>query len=315
MPILQIIANPLLRCLSGFLHIAPLKTRLGGVSTITAKIFGLHAFTDERFAILRNGLKLPVRLSDYNGRMLYLFGTPDPKVICVCRTLLHQGDLFLDIGANYGTVGLLSHDVLGKDGAIHFVEPQPELSNIIRDAIQSISIPNAHIHNCGMWDEDGELTLMKPYKHTGAASISDSRSSDSTNGESIRVPVRAIDAFIDEHVGGRPFAAKVDVEGAEPRILPAILAHPTLRFVLFECNIQEVRDHAWELISDKKLAFFGLSKHLFVTRLKAICTRDELERVHDVVAVRMDPDRVLTGEFHPSKLRIMLDSYKFGCPV
>ena len=278
------------------------------MSTVTAKVFGLHAFTEERFATLRNGLKMPIRLSDYNGRMLYLFGTPDPKIICVCRTLLHDGDVLLDIGANYGTVGLLSHDVLGNDGALHFVEPQPELCKAITDAVNSISIPNAHIHNCGMWDEAGELTLTRPDKHTGAASISDSASSNAQGGESFSVPVRAIDAFIEEHVGSKSFAAKVDVEGAEPRILPTILAHPSLRFVLFECNIQEVRDHAWELITDKKLAFFGLSKHLFVTRLKAIRTREELERVHDVVAVRMDPDRAPNGEFHPSKLRSMLDS-------
>tara|TARA_R110002072_G_scaffold42064_5_gene117570 strand:- start:6961 stop:7884 length:924 start_codon:yes stop_codon:yes gene_type:complete len=298
------IANPLLKCLSVCLHTLPIKTRLGGISTVTKKVFGLGEHHDVRTATLRNGLKLPVRLSDYNGRMLYLFGTPDPKVISVCQSLLNPGDVFLDIGANFGTVGLLSHTSLEPGGSMHFVEPQPELCKAIRGAIESGSIKDAQVHNCGMWDEDGELTLNRPDQHTGAASISDSGSE--AGGESFQVPVRAVGSFLEETVGEASFGAKVDVEGAEPRILPTILAHPTLRFVLFECNIPEVREHAWELISNKKLAFFGLRKNLLSTRLFAIHTREELDRVHDVLAVRTNPDSVPQGDFHPSKLAAML---------
>lgn len=302
MPIPRIIANPLLKCLSACLHASPIKTRLGGISTVTAKVFGLRSFAEERTATLRNGIKMPIRLSDYNGRMLYLFGTPDPKVVSVCQELLNPGDVFLDIGANYGTVGLLSHEAIGAQGAMHFVEPQPELCKVIEASIDSVPIPNAHVHNCGMWDEDGELTLSRPDKHTGAASLAKT----SEGGDSFQVPVRAVDSFLSEVVGDRPFGAKVDVEGAEPKILPAILAHPSLRFVLFECNIPEVRDHAWELIEAKKLVFFGLSKHLFRTRIRAIHSLEELRQVHDVLAVQMDASSVPVGEIHPRKLAELL---------
>lgn len=302
MPLPHAIADPLLYLLSVGLHASPLKTRLGGISTLVAGVFGLHGCTEVRTAKLRNGIELPVRLSDYNGRMLYLFGTPDPKVITVCRTLLRPSDVFLDIGANFGTVGLLSHDAVGAGGAVHFVEPQPELARIIGDATASLPVETVKVHNCGIWDSDGELTLSIPDKHTGAASLAVS----AQNGSSITVPVRAIDSFLSETAGDRPFGAKVDVEGAEPRILPSILNHPGLRFVLFECNIPEVRDHAWDLASQGKLAFFGLSKHLFSIRLKSVRSREELDRIHDVLAVRMDPARAPEGEFHPSKLAAIL---------
>jgi FkbM family methyltransferase len=297
MPIPRPIADPLLSLLSAALHASPFKTRLGGISTVTAKVFGLHARTEVRTARLRNGIRLPVRLSDYNGRMLYLFGTPDPKVVTVCRTLLRKNDVFLDIGANFGTVGLLSHDAVGPGGRVHFVEPQPELAGIIRNAVAKAGVP-AEVHNCGIWDEDGELTLSIPDKHTGAATLAGNPGA----ARGITVPVRSIASFLDDTVKDRPFGAKVDVEGAEPKILPTILAHPSLRFVLFECNVPEVRAHAWELIGAKRLAFFGLSKHLFSVRLRAVRTRAELDAVHDVLAVRMDPDRAPTGEFHPRAL-------------
>lgn len=302
MPIPDSILNPALRALSSCLHASPLKTRLGGVSTITSKVMGLQSRTEVRTATLRNGIKLPVRLSDYNGRMLYLFGTPDPKIITVCRTLLRPNDAFLDIGANFGTVGLLTHDTVKPGGCVHFVEPQPELAGIIRNAISSVPIPDAHVHNCGIWDADGELTLSIPDKHTGAATLT----GNTSGGTSITVPVRAIDGFLQEVVGERSFGAKVDVEGAEPKILPTILSHPALRFVLFECNIPEVRDHAWELATQKKLAFFGLSKHLFSVRLRSVQSRAELNAVHDVLAVRMNPDHAPAGAFHPRELLSIL---------
>lgn len=291
-----------LRLLSAGLHASPFKTRLGGISTVVASIFDLSTRTEIITATLRNGIQLPVRLSDYNGRMLYLFGTPDPKIVSVCRTLLRPGDIFLDIGANFGTVGLLSYDAVGPGGAVHFVEPQPELAGIIRDAIASVPIPAAYVHNCGIWDCDGEMQLSIPDRHTGAASLA--LTADS--GSKITVPVRAIDTFLAETVGDRPFAAKVDVEGAEPRILPSILVHPHLRFVLFECNIPEVKDHVWDLASQGTSAFFGLKKHLFSTRLRRVRSRTELDAVHDVLAVRMDPERTPKGEFHPKELAAML---------
>ncbi len=298
MPIPRFIANPLLPALSFVLHHAPFKTRLGGISTVLAKVLGLYSMTQQREAVLRNGIRLPVRLSDYNGRMLYLFGTPDPKIITICRSLLRPGDVFLDIGANFGTVGLLSADKLGAQGELHFVEPQPELCAAIRDGIAQANIPNASVHNCGMWDEDGELELSRLREHTGAASFANKVE----DGEKFTVPVLSTQTFLREQVRGRAFAAKVDVEGAEPKILPVLLSDPNLRFLLFECNNPAVREHTWELIQSKQISFLVIMKHLLSTRLRLVESKSELERAHDVLAVNIAHDQIPSGEFHPSKL-------------
>lgn len=299
----RVITDPAIRMLSAGLHASPLKTRLGGVSTLTAWLFGLRSRTEIRTARLRNGIALPVRLSDYNGRMLYLFGTPDPKVVEVCRSLLRPGDVFLDIGANFGSVGLLCHDAVLPGGSVHFVEPQPDLAVVIRDAAASLPAESAQVHNCGLWDSDTEMTLSIPDNHTGAASMVSGAKTAST----VTVPVRAVESFLAQTVGDSPFGAKVDVEGAEPRILPAILAHHQLRFVLFECNSTQVKDRVWELAGQHGLAYFGLNKKLFTVQLRAIRSRNELNAVHDVVAVRIATARAPTGDFHPKKLVAMMD--------
>lgn len=298
MPLPRAISKPVLPVLSFVLHRSPFKSYLGGISTLVAKSLGLYSMTEERLAKLRNGIRLPVRLSDYNGRMLYLFGTPDPKIITVFRTLIEPGSVFLDIGANYGTVGLLIHRCIGEGGEIHFVEPQPELCKHIRGGLDQAGIRNGFVHNCGMWDEDGELELSRPRGHTGAASFA----MTTDDAEKVVVPVRDIKSFLKDHVDERPFVAKVDVEGAEPKILPTLLSDPSMRFVLFECNISSVRDHAWDLIQSKRLTFFVIKKYTFRTRLKKVQSQAELDSGHDVLAARLDPELVPDKEIHPKKI-------------
>ncbi|MFG0315243.1 MAG: FkbM family methyltransferase [Phycisphaerales bacterium] len=302
MPLPRAISKPALPMLSFVLHRSPFKSYIGGISTLVAKALGLYSMTEQRPAKLRNGISLPVRLSDYNGRMLYLFGTPDPKIITVFRTLIEPGSVFLDIGANYGTVGLLIHRCIGEGGEIHFVEPQPELCEHIRGGIDQAGVRNASVHNCGMWDEDGELELSRPQGHTGAASVA----LTTDDAEKVVVPVRDIKSFLQEHVDQRPFVAKVDVEGAEPKILPTLLSDPRMRLVLFECNISSVRDHAWDLIQSKSLTFFVIKKYAFRTRLKKVQSQEELDSGHDVLAARLDPEKIPDQEIHPSKLRAYL---------
>jgi hypothetical protein len=57
-------------------------------------------------ATLRDGAKITVDPSDYDGRILYLFGANDIKVSMNANAFLRSGDVFLDIGANYSAIGL-----------------------------------------------------------------------------------------------------------------------------------------------------------------------------------------------------------------
>src|SRR5688572_9155129 len=103
---------------------------------------------------LRNGLEIEVDARDYNGRMLLMSGTVDPKIVEVCRSLIQQGDVFFDVGANYGVVGLSCADLVGASGEVHFFEPQKELCDRIRRAASGIREASCTIHECGLLDRD-----------------------------------------------------------------------------------------------------------------------------------------------------------------
>ncbi len=292
---------PLLRCAGVVLRLTPIKTRLGGVSTLMCRLFKLQRFTDYVTTTLRSGAKLRVRLSDYNGRMLYFFGTVDPKVISTCQSLLRPGDTLLDIGANHGAVGLQCLTSVGADGSVQFVEPQPDLCKVIEDAIESTSAGNAKVHQIGLWDEDGEFTLQLEGGHTGAASLADTP--EHGDGEGITVKTREIGAFLDETVGDRSFGAKIDIEGAEVKILPEILRRSGFRFAVFECNRDSVREIVHTAADERDLRLFGIEKNLLTVRLRPLTTSDDLSQFHDIVVVAGDGGSDPASPVHPSSLK------------
>lgn len=283
-----------MRAAARFCRALPFRSGIGTISqSVSRRVKGLRSST-ELGCKLRNGVRISARLDDYNGRMLYLFGTPDPKIISICRGLLGRGDVFLDIGANYGSVGLLVHDAVMPGGKVHLVEPQPELGDRIASAISANGLERIVLHRCGLWDEDGEFYITGSRSHTGTASISTEAKSENSQ----RVEVRGIQGFLRDTTDGNPFGVKLDVEGAERRLLPEILSHPDLRFVIFESHDPDVKLFVKEMMAERSRAYFGVSKSLFRTRLFRIHDERDLSAAHDVLAIRIregaDPPRVLS---------------------
>ena len=301
----RFLARVMLPVMSAVLHRAPFKSRLNGATVLTRRYLDLTSFSEPQTAILRNGISFNVRLNNFSGLLLYLFGTPDPKVIETCTALLKPNTTFLDIGANYGTVGLLAHHQLGPEGLIHFVEPQEELCRSIRSVLERYGIGNARVHQIGLWDHDGELVLVVPEHHLGAASVHEPEQGES---EDQRVPGRDIRAFLDETVADRSFAAKIDVEGAEMKLLPAIFERPSLQFTVFECNVAATRDFVWSASERTGIVLFGLAKNMFSTRLQIIRHPERLHAFHDVLALRIDAASVPDRAMHPKVLGRIITS-------
>ena len=110
---------PLARLLSSLMHRLPIAsgtTRLG-FNRLTNALFSRCGNPIE--GVMLNGVRIDVDPNDYHGRILYLFGTNDPKVQAVATGLLRRGDRFLDIGANYSSIGIQMTNVVGQEGQIH----------------------------------------------------------------------------------------------------------------------------------------------------------------------------------------------------
>ena len=62
----------------------------------------MEVMTEPAWAVAPGGFQVSVSLDDYNGRKLWLFGANDWKINRTFNACLFPGDVFLDIGANYG---------------------------------------------------------------------------------------------------------------------------------------------------------------------------------------------------------------------
>lgn len=248
-------------------------------------------------AVLWDGSRMDVDLSDHDGRILYLFGTNDIKVARNTRVFLREGDVFLDIGANHGSIGLYAAAAVGATGEVHLFEPQKKLAERIRTAISGRGYQNVHLHRCGLLDVNAKLTIRMPSNHSGRASFA-AQSEEFSASEDC--DVYEIGPYVAPLLRGRPFGVKLDIEGAEPRVLPWLLAQTNLVFLIVEAN-QNSRT-LFDLVSAAGLRLFGLERRLLQLRLGRIDAFDDMAHYHDVIALRLRADADPPRSGHPQSL-------------
>lgn len=271
------------RLYSTLMHRIPVSSGLTqlGFNRWTNAIFARCG--DPIEAVMLNGVRIDVSPNDYHGRILYLFGTNDPKVQAVAQSLLRRGDRFLDIGANYSSIGIQMADIVGPEGEVHLFEPQPDLCQRVRAAIDQAALTNVHVHSVGLMDQDGEMVLSRPANHSGMATFINA----DDHGDWVKqsIPVHNIATYVPPLINGHPFGVKLDVEGAETSLMPWLLAQPKLRFLIFESahNQQQL----WDMIDGSALKLYGLRRLVHTKQLKRVFAFEQMLEYHDLVAVRL----------------------------
>jgi FkbM family methyltransferase len=290
---------PLLaRLFSKLMHRIPIAgglTRLG-FNRLTNRLFGQCGNPIE--AVMLNGVRIEVDPNDYHGRILYLFGTNDPKVQAVAQGLLRRGDRFLDIGANYSSIGIQMTNVVGQEGQIHLFEPQPELCRRVQAAIDQSAIMNVRLHSVALMDRDGEMVLSMPPHHSGMATLISYSDQDRWLKQTIGV--RDVALYLPPLIDGHSFGVKIDVEGAEVYLMPWLLRQPNLRFLIFESahNQQQL----WEIIAASGLTLYGLRRRVFIKQVQKVESYEQMSRYHDLVAVRLHANGPIPSVASPSEL-------------
>jgi FkbM family methyltransferase len=239
---------------------------------------------DPAMTTLTDGTPIAVSPSDFDGRVLYLFGTNDPKVAATTRTLLSEGDTFLDIGANHATIGFAASHCVGPTGHVHVFEPQKRLGDRIAGAIAAGRFTTMTLHRVGLLDVDGSFELSAPSDHTGMATFV-TQDDASAFGARETCEVRSVSDYVAPLVAGRRFGVKIDIEGAEPRVMPWLLMQPGLRFIIFEAASNSAE--LYQMVCDAGFALYGLARHPVAMRYGLIETQADMGAYHDMVALNV----------------------------
>ena len=171
----------------------------------------------------------------------------EPHVEQVIRRVLAPGSVIVDVGANVGWFAALASSIVGADGHVYAIEPNPDNARLIAHTINRNKLSNVHLVPLAFSDSTGFSTFRSAMGSNGGFLNLDEPSSIDP-GVTIVPTMR-----FDELDVPRVDVIKIDVEGAEPIVFRGAAAtierdHPVIIFE-FSCEMTErvggvaARDH------------------------------------------------------------------------
>ncbi|HZR25423.1 MAG TPA: FkbM family methyltransferase [Vicinamibacterales bacterium] len=187
-------------------------------------------------------LHVVLDVTDQSGFPAYFYGDPyEPLLTAELFAHLHEGDVFVDIGANAGLFTMLAAKIVGATGRVVAFEPHPiaraelvELLHVngVRERVDVVAAALSDAPAAAMplhlADQTGLSTLdptVAPGRH------------HFTYTNSVLVEVTTLDAWMAAHsdLRTRLTMMKIDVEGLEDRVVAGmqetVRSAPRLRIV------------------------------------------------------------------------------------
>jgi FkbM family methyltransferase len=208
-----------------------------------------------RTATVRTADRFRIRVDtrDLIQRSIYFTGRWEDEIASHVRHL-GPGDLFVDVGANVGYFSLLA---ASRGADVIAFEPDPECC-VQLDANALINGYAIDARRLAISDEKGESTLyLAPAENRGGSSLKTGK------GPSLPVPTDTLDAQLD---GRKPTLVKIDVEGAEVRVLRgarALLSSNAPPDIICEVSEFSLK----ELGSSKDELFALMAEHGFACKI------------------------------------------------
>ncbi len=169
---------------------------------------------DKMSAETKDGRKFSVHLKTGMQTTVYFLGEYEKALTEIVKSTLREGDVCLDVGANFGWYTSLFQKYCGKSAEIHAFEPVPPTFEELERNFELMGKPsNVHINNLALGDSFDELTInLFEGLSTGHASLSNQGRDDTISYSCRIVP---LDSYLEEKKVGEVNFVKVDIEGAE----------------------------------------------------------------------------------------------------
>ena len=161
----------------------------------------------------------------------------EPHVEHVLRRFLAPGSVFVDIGANVGWHTFLASGIVGADGLVYAIEPNPDNARLIAHTIHRNELSNVQLVPFALGESTGFAAFRSAIGSNGGLFGQDEF--DYLDPNVTIVPTMRFDDLAIARVD----VIKIDVEGAEPIVLRGAAAtierdHPVIVFE-FSCEMTE----------------------------------------------------------------------------
>lgn len=215
------------------------------------------------------------------GSHILLDGFWEIWLTLFCARNVKRGMTAVDVGANFGYYSVLLAELVGDEGQLISVEPNPHAADFLnrsvdlnglsrRTKIETVALGGAN---------EGEASLYVPHNEPKNASIvSNDFALRSENGRVIKVPVTTLDQLC--ATSERIDFIKIDAEGAEEAIFEGmsetIARHKPI--IVVEFNAGRYGDAGGFL--DRLAAIYGSLRRLDFSGESLPVTRDQLLTVY-----------------------------------
>jgi FkbM family methyltransferase len=157
------------------------------------------------------------KVSDITGMSPWYSGT-EREHQQIFKRLIQSGDTVIDIGANWGLHTLYFSRLTGREGFVFAVEPFPTAFTELEWHIHANDCLNVKTISDAISNEDGKaLFTLGDSAYTG--SLSTVKPDSLAQNKQIPVMTRKLDSLIEEFGIKRLKLVKIDVEGAESKVL------------------------------------------------------------------------------------------------
>lgn len=166
-------------------------------------------------------------------RLQLLLRKHEPETVAYIRSVLQRGDAAVDVGAHVGYYARLFADLVGDEGVVLALEPNP--SNFALLEANLSRYPNARLLQIAVAPQEGQVELEVPERATGWGRIRLGTAAPSWEedprlqraGGSLKryqVPARPLESLLEEMgLAGKPInLLKIDTEGAEGVVLDSL---------------------------------------------------------------------------------------------
>jgi FkbM family methyltransferase len=227
--------------------------------------------------LARYKLYLSARDDGFGGNLL-LDGYWEIWLTQFMARTVAAGATVVDVGANYGYYSLLLADLVGPEGHVFAIEPNPEAAGLLRRSLGLNGFTGqTSVHQLAAGASDGgTASLFVPEGEPKNAAIA--AAAPAQGGRSHEVAVRTLDSLL---AGRRIDFLKIDAEGAEQGIVEGmerIFADQRPAMVL-EFNAARYADP--EAFLQRLLRIYGVLRHVG----------------YDGSALPVTPERVLSEHF------------------
>jgi FkbM family methyltransferase len=128
-----------------------------------------------------------------------------------------KNDIVIDIGANTGYYSLRLSSLVGKNGKIIAIEPDPQTFDTLTKNCKLNNISNVNTHNIAISDSKGEIIFHQSIFHSGTSSMF-ANENDKSEMKELIIKTTTLDELVKEKYKQIAWI-KIDVEGAELEVL------------------------------------------------------------------------------------------------